>query len=149
MRSVSKSCSSLPHRPLPLNVRVVDFGIRSYDLAYALMEPWELVILVDAVPCGGEPGTVYLIEPDLTQIVESHDDLGFDAHSMNPVAVLQLVNKLGGKVGRVMVVGCEPSTVDADLEGKTGLSQPVRAAVDQAIRMIEELISEVDKATAA
>jgi hydrogenase maturation protease len=139
----------LATRPLPLNVRVVDFGIRSYDLAYALMEPWEAVILVDAVPCGGEPGTVYLIEPDLAQIVESHDDFGFDAHSMSPVAVFQLVDKLGGKVGRVMVVGCEPSTVDADVEGETGLSQPVRAAVDQAIRMIEELISEVGKATAA
>ena len=55
----------LADRAMPPNVRVVDFGIRSYDLAYALMDPWELVILVDAVPGGDEPGTVYLIEPDL------------------------------------------------------------------------------------
>jgi hydrogenase maturation protease len=139
----------LATHPLPPNVRVVDFGIRSYDLAYALMEPWELVILVDAVPCGEEPGTVYLIEPDLTQFVESPADFGFDAHSMNPVAVLQLVGNLGGKMGRVMVVGCEPATVDADLDGATGLSHPVQAAIDQAIAMIEELISEVGKTKAA
>ena len=83
---------------MPPNVRVVDFGIRSYDLAYALMDPWELVILVDAVPGGDEPGTVYLIEPELPSGGESPSDFGFDAHSMNPVAVLQLVNTLGGKV---------------------------------------------------
>ena len=52
-------------RPLPEGVRLVDFGIRSYDLAYAMMEDWELIILVDAVPRGGEPGTVYVIEPEL------------------------------------------------------------------------------------
>lgn len=139
----------LATRALPPNVRVLDFGIRSYDLAYALMEPWELVILVDAVPCGDEPGTVYLIEPELTQLLDASSACGFDAHSMNPVAVLQLVNHLGGKVARMMVVGCEPATVDADMDGQCGLSAPVRAAVAEAIRMIEELISRVVKATAA
>lgn len=139
----------LAQHALPQNVRVVDFGIRSYDLAYALMEPWELVILVDAVPRGDEPGTVYMIEPDLTQLGESPADCGFDAHSMNPVAVLQLVSNLGGKVGRMLVVGCEPATVDADEGGQTGLSPPVQAAVDEAIRMIEELIAGISKSKAA
>jgi hydrogenase maturation protease len=138
----------LAARAVPPNVRVVDFGIRSYDLAYALMDPWELVILVDAVPVGDAPGTVYLIEPELPS-AGVPPDFGFDAHSMNPVAVLQLANTLGGKVSRVMVVGCEPSTVDADANGETGLSKPVEAAVDEAIRMIEELIFEVSKAKAA
>jgi hydrogenase maturation protease len=139
----------LAARALPPNVRVVDFGIRSYDLAYALMDPWELVILVDAVPGGDEPGTVYLIEPELPSGGEAPTDFGFDAHSMNPVAVLQLVNTLGGEMSRLMVVGCEPSTVDSDADGETGLSKPVEAAVDEAIRMIDQLISEVSKAKAA
>lgn len=134
---------------LPANVHVVDFGIRSYDLAYALMDAWELVILVDAVPCGGEPGTVYLIEPTLPSEREPPAAFGFDAHAMNPVAALQLVSKLGGEVGRVLVVGCEPSIVDAEEDGNIGLSPPVRAAVDQAIAMIDELISEVGKPKAA
>jgi hydrogenase maturation protease len=139
----------LAERSLPAHVRVVDFGIRSYDLAYALMEPWELVILVDAVPCGDHPGTVYLIEPQSSPEDSHPTDSGFDAHTMNPVSVLQLVSKLGGKVGRLMIVGCEPSTVEADEGGQIGLSQPVSAAIDEAIRMIEELIADCSKTTAA
>jgi hydrogenase maturation protease len=136
----------LATRALPPNVRVVDFGIRSYDLAYALMEPWELVILVDALLRGGEPGTVYAIEPQLPQAGEA---VAFDAHSMNPVSVLQLVGNLGGKVAPLLVVGCEPSTVEADEGGQLGLSNPVQAAVDVAIRMIEELITRTRNSTAA
>lgn len=124
--------------PLPEGVRVADFGIRSYDLAYALMEDWELVILVDTLPRGGEPGTLYTLEPEL--------DGGelpplLDAHILNPVAVLQLVSGLGGRVGHLLVIGCEPATVEPDPEGRIGLSPPVEAAVDEAIRMIDELIT--------
>lgn len=135
----------LAKRSLPPKVRVVDFGIRSYDLAYALMEPWDLVILVDAVPRGDEAGTVFLIEVEPTQLA----GFSFDAHSMNPAAVLQLVSGLGGKPGWVLVVGCEPLKVDADQIGEGALSEPVRAGVDEAIRMIEELIAEDGKTVAA
>lgn len=93
----------LAQRRLPGNVCVVDFGIRSFDLAYALMEEWELVILVDALPRGGEPGTLYTLEPELPKGGVPPD---LDAHTMNPVAVLQLVSALGGEVGRVLVIGC-------------------------------------------
>lgn len=139
----------LAKRALPPDVRVIDFGIRSYDLAYALMNPWELVILVDAVSRGDKPGTVYAIEPELPAAGEAPAGFGFDAHSMNPDSVLQLVSNLGGKVGRMLVVGCEPSSVDADEGGQFGLSDPVSAAVDEAIRMIEDLISNSRKQTAA
>src|SRR5271166_763739 len=87
----------LAQRPLPGDVCIVDFGIRSFDLAYALMEDWELVILVDALPRGGEPGTLYTLEPELPNGEEVTPDL--DAHTMNPGAVLQLVSALGGQVG--------------------------------------------------
>src|SRR5215831_12921247 len=83
----------LMQRPLPGNVCAVDYGIRSFDLAYALMEDWELVVLVDALPQGGEPGTLYVFEPEMP-----NGDFApnLDAHTMNPVAVLQLVKALGG-----------------------------------------------------
>jgi hydrogenase maturation protease len=135
----------LAGRPLPEGVRVVDFGIRSYDLAYALMEDWELVILVDAVPRGGHPGTVYLIEPELPagEVIAP----ALDAHTMNPVAVLQLVAALGGKVPPMRVVGCEPTPVDE--EGGMELSEPVRMAMDEAVRLVEELLANFTAATAA
>ena len=100
----------LAKRPLPIGVTVRDFGIRSYDLAYALMENWDLVILVDALPRGGEPGTLYAMEAELPEGNETPPSL--DAHTMNPVAVFQLVSALGGKVGRTLVVGCEPAGVE-------------------------------------
>ncbi len=129
----------LANQALPEGVRVVDFGIRSYDLAYALMEDWAFVILVDAVPRGGEPGTVYVIEPELPTS-EAPPAPALDAHTMNPVAVLQMVAMLGGEVRRMVVVGCEPSSADPE-EAVMELSAPVRAAVDEAVRVVEELIA--------
>lgn len=138
----------LGQRPLPVGVSVVDFGIRSYDLAYALMDDWDLVILVDALPRGGAAGTLYIIEPELPP--DSELTGAFDAHTMNPVAVLQLVSALGGQVGRMLVVGCEPATTEPDQEGRIGLSAPAGAAVDKAVSIIEDLIMrERSEATAA
>jgi hydrogenase maturation protease len=121
------------------DVTVADFGIRSYDLAYALMQDWDLVILVDALPRGGQPGTVYVLEPEPSQAFINPPAL--DAHTMNPVSALQLVQALGGRVGRMLVVGCEPKSLEPAENGNIGLSPPVNAAVDQAIRTIEEWIT--------
>lgn len=134
---------------LPGCVRVVDFGIRSFDLAYALMEPWELVILVDAVSRGDEPGTVFLIEPDLSHINEDTSQAGYDAHTMNPVSVLQMVHALGGKCAPMLVVGCEPASVEAREDGQFTLSEPVRAGVEEAVRAIQEILAGTARATAA
>lgn len=128
----------LVQHELPLDVRVVDFGIRSYDLAYALMEDWDFVILADALPRGGVPGTLYTME------VESLPDpqsMTLDAHTMDPVAVLQLVEKLGGRLGRILIVGCEPETVEFGSDERLGLSAPVAAAIDNAVCMVKELIT--------
>jgi hydrogenase maturation protease len=137
----------LARRTLPKNVQLVDFGIRSYDLAYALMEDWELVIMVDAVPAGESPGTVYIIEPDLPAFGDTAPSP--DAHTMNPVSVLQLVGALGGTPSRMLVVGCEPENVEPDETGQIEVSPPVARAVDEAVRIIEELISQNKQATAA
>ena len=137
----------LSQKPQPAGVVVKDFGVRSYDLAFALMQEWELAILVDALPLGGEPGTVYTIQPELPA---NEMRVAPDAHSMNPVAVLQLVGSMGGTTGHVLVVGCEPATAEADSEGKMGLSEPVAAAVNEAINVIEGLITRVrSQSTAA
>ncbi|MBV9610347.1 MAG: hydrogenase maturation protease [Acidobacteria bacterium] len=129
----------LAQQQVPEGVVVRDFGIRSYDLAYALMEDWDLVILLDALPQGGRPGTVYTFEPELP--LDSEMPATIDAHSMDPVAVLQLVGSLGGRVGRMLVVGCEPATLEPDEDGDIGLSAPVASAVDEAIQVIQGLIT--------
>ena len=128
----------LQRRPLPKGVRVEDFGIRSYDLVYALMEDWDLAILVDALPRGEAPGTVYTLEPEV--LTEAGSSMMVDAHSMNPVSVLQMLDAMGAQKGRLLVVGCEPATVEPDPEGNIGLSAPVKAAVEGAVSVIEDLI---------
>ena len=120
---------------------MIDFGIRSYDLAYAIMDGYDATILVDATPQGSAPGTIYLIEPDLKKLDELPDE-AVNAHSMNPVRVLQLVRSLGGRPGWLRVVGCEPAVLEAE-EGAMELSEKVQAAVAPAIEMIETLIREI------
>jgi hydrogenase maturation protease len=126
-------------RPLPDGVVLRDFGIRGLDLTYALLEPHDLVILVDACPRGGEPGTVYLVEPDP---ITDGGRATLDVHAMNPMTVLRAVHSMGGTPGRILIVGCEPAEIGSDEEGKFGLSDPVLAAVDEAVAMIERLVSE-------
>ena len=94
----------LAARKLPDAVRVVDFGIRGFDLAYALMEGYEVTILVDATPRGGEPGTLYTIEPDLRSASAPQTGVSpaIDAHSMDPLRVLGLVKALGGEFKRIL-----------------------------------------------
>jgi hydrogenase maturation protease len=134
----------LAHRPLPPEVMLKDFGIRGLDLTWALLDPRELVILVDACARGGEPGTVYLVEPDLAELsVVDSQPATFEAHGMNPMSVLRMVQSMGGMQARILIVGCEPADTGSDEEGRMGLSNPVQNAVDGAIALIESLISQV------
>ncbi len=126
----------LARRPLPDGVRVVDFGIRGLDLAYALLDGHEAVILADAVPRGGRPGTLYVVEP-----APSEEAIpAVEAHSLDPAKVLRLAAAMGGQVGRLLVVGCEPAPPDEADEMRMGLSEPVRAAADEAVALVESLV---------
>lgn len=131
----------LAQRSLPAGVRVTDFGIRSYDLAYAIMDDYDATILIDATPRGSPPGTVYLIEPDLNKLDETEDEV-VNAHSMNPLRVLQMVRSLGGQPRALYVVGCEPAVLETE-EGRMGLSETVQRAIPSAIEMIGKLIADL------
>ncbi len=130
----------LLQRPQPEGVRVVDFGIRSFDLSYALLEKPDLTIFIDVTPCGEAPGTLYTIEIDPQ---EDAGELAVEMHSMNPMLILNMVRTLGGGFGRVLLVGCEPESFGEELEGRMGLSKPVAAAVDEAVSMVENLVRNV------
>ncbi|HEX6711672.1 MAG TPA: hydrogenase maturation protease [Rubrobacter sp.] len=132
----------LAGRTLPEGVEVVDFGIRGMDLAYALHEDYNLVVFVDATPRGGEPGTVYLIEPE----IEADGVVSLDTHGMDPVKVIKLSLALGAPPTRTLVVGCEPKAIlggeDYD-DMLMELSEPVHAAVEEAVKLVESLVTEV------
>jgi hydrogenase maturation protease len=130
----------LTTRSMPEGVTVKDFGIRGFDLAYALLDPWDTVILVDALPRGGVPGTLYTLEPDLSKMGDiTSQNMAMNPHGMDPVRVLNLVASLGTIAARVLVVGCEPHDFGDELEGRMGLSAVVQAVIYEACNMLEEL----------
>jgi hydrogenase maturation protease len=132
----------LAQRELPPEVRVVDFGIRGLDLTYALLDGYESVILVDALPRGGPPGTLYVLEPTTGNVAAGHETgVLIEAHNLDPAKVLRLAASMGGQVDHLLVVGCEPTPADDEDDMREGLSDPVRASVDEAVRLIESLIA--------
>jgi hydrogenase maturation protease len=131
----------LARRAFPEGVTVADYGIRGYDLAYALVKGADYTILVDACPQGETPGTVFVLEPDLAELdAPSSTPMVLDAHDLNPIHVLRLARSLGAELKTVVVVGCEPATLGPP-EGHMGLSDPVAKAVDDAVAVIEDLIA--------
>lgn len=123
---------------VPAAARVVDYGIRGMHLAYDLLEPVDLLLLVDTVPADGAvpaaPGTLRILQ------VRSEDldaDALLDPHGMDPAAVLGRLRSLGGDLPRTYVVGCVP----ADLAEGIGLSAAVAAAVPQAVAAVRQLLA--------
>jgi hydrogenase maturation protease len=122
--------------PLPQGVEVRDFGIAGVHLAYQLLDGgYDALVLVDALPFGGSPGDLCVMEPEL----DDEGEVAVDAHGMQPDAVLRTLEAMGGRVGRVLVVGCQPSSVEEGME----LSPPVAASVDRAVDVVRELLDEL------
>jgi hydrogenase maturation protease len=116
------------------NVRVLDYGIRGMHLAYDLLEEWDTLVLVDAIPSRGEPGTLHVFQADHQ---EGSETPGLDAHSMDPAAVFASLRALGGEPPYTVVVGCEAGGVEEGM----GLTEPVARAVPRAARAVEEIVA--------
>jgi hydrogenase maturation protease len=131
----------LAERELPAGVDVGDFGIRGMDLMYALGEGYDAAVFVDAVPRGEPPGTLSVIEPQLGEAEGAMPD----AHGMDPVKVLSLARQVGSVPERILIVGCEPAVrMSGDEREVVGeLSEPVRAAVDDAAALVESVVNEL------
>ena len=128
---------------LPENVRVMDFGIRSIDLCFALLDGYDLTILVDTTARGGAPGTLYTIEIQPGDVPEVSEEASIaNSHGLNPVSVLALAKSMGAQFKTILLIGCEPLMVEHDETGHIGLSEVVEAAVNPAVEMILNLIAE-------
>jgi hydrogenase maturation protease len=130
----------LTRRTRSPGVEVVDFGIRGMDLAFAMQDGYDAVVLLDATPRGEAPGTLYVIEVD-----PAEGEAAVDTHGMDPVKVIGLVRALGGTPPRTYVVGCEPRTrmTGEEEDVVAELSEPVRAALDPAVKLVESLLADI------
>ena len=113
-----------------------DYGIRGVHLAYELLEGYDALVLIDAMPMGEPPGTVAVFEPDIESLEAAPM---IEAHSMNPAVVLGLLRALGGQMPHVVIVGCEPGSVDEGI----GLSAPVAAAVEPAAETVRRIVADL------
>jgi hydrogenase maturation protease len=124
----------------PDGARVTDFGIRTIHLAYELLQPLDLCVMVDCMSRGGTPGTLYVIEPELPDALPG---ISADAHSMSVPLVLSAVRDLGGQLPRTLIVGCEPVSTEPGI----GLSAEVARAVPGAIDLIRDLVASSQEGT--
>ena len=127
----------LRQETMPPEVHVEDFGIRGVHLAYALLDGFDTLILVDAATRGEPAGSVFVVEPDLSQRDVDNPFL-VDSHSLDPELVLGMVENLGGKLERILIVACEP----VEVVERIGLSAPIESAVVQAMGLVRELVGE-------
>jgi hydrogenase maturation protease len=123
-----------PHRLTDPRVQLVDYGIRGMHLAYDLLDGCEALVLIDAIPSRGSPGTVHVFEADHESLTAA---TGLDAHAMDPAAVFASLNALGGTPPYTVVIGCEAANVDEGM----GLSPAVAAAIPEALRALEDVIA--------
>ena len=128
--------------PSDPSVRVIDYGIRGMHLAYDLLEEWDTLVLVDAVPSRGSPGRLHVFQAD-------HESQpappGLDAHSMDPAAVFASLRALGGSPPYTVVVGCEAGSVEEGI----GLTEPVAKAVPRAVRAVEDIVAALQTAASS
>jgi hydrogenase maturation protease len=140
---------ALAAQTLPVGVSAVDFGIRGFDLAFALLHPWDAVIIIDALSRGEPPGTLFTVKPNLTAIAAGAAREGtLNPHGMDPMHVLRLALSMGPIKPQLYVLGCEPEDFGDGLEGRMGLSPTVQASVPRAVAMLEILIGSLTRTLA-
>jgi hydrogenase maturation protease len=115
-------------------VRMRDYGIGGMHLAYDLLDGYDALVLVDALPSRGAPGTLHVFEADHETLSAG---VGLDAHAMDPAAVFASLAALGGTPPYTIVIGCEVDDVDE----RMGLSAAVARTVPDAVAAIEEIVA--------
>src|SRR5262245_24879147 len=129
----------LGESPLSPQARVVDFGIRGHDLAFALQDNYEAVILVDVARRRRLPGTLSVIELDSGAWHDETLACGVETHGVHPMQILRFLQAQGSKVPPIWLVACEPLTFGPE-EGHVGLSEPVAAAIPEAMTLVQSLL---------
>jgi hydrogenase maturation protease len=131
---------------VPEHAEVYEAGTAGIGLVQQLYDGYECLIIVDAADRDGEPGTLYLLEPDIQPMNdysgEDQQALLSDMHYTVPTRVLTLAHALGILPPKVFILGCQPADLDLGME----LSPPVAAAVDEAVRVACDLAEQLTTA---
>jgi hydrogenase maturation protease len=131
----------LEQRELPDGVSVMDAGTGGLDLAYEVVRGYDALVILDVSREGGDPGTLYVMEPDEDSVQASIEDGEvINPHAMDPHTVLRFVKSVGAWPGRVVVIACEPADIE---QMGWGLSEQVQEAVERAVDLVVETVAEL------
>ncbi len=124
----------LGKRSLPEEVEIINFGERLYDLLLKLRD-YDAAIVVDALDLGGEPGEVYVVEPNPS----SNEVRGLgtlDLHEATLKGLIALGRELDIVPEKLHIIGCQPLDT---LLGR-GLSAVVRGRVNDILDLVEKVL---------
>lgn len=138
----SEVARRLEGRELPDGIAVIDFGTGGLDLAYQVMYGYDGLLMIDVSRQGGSPGTLYVMEVDEDEVPGGSVEDGevLNPHAMDPETVLRFIKITGGWPGKVVIVACEPETVE---EMGVGLTPVVEEAVERAVELVLETAKEL------
>jgi hydrogenase maturation protease len=126
---------------LPDGVQVMDAGTGGLELAYEVMRGYDALVILDVSRQGGQPGTLYVMEPDEAQVPGTiRDGDAIDPHGMDPQTVLRFIKSVGAWPGRVIVIACEPAEVE---QMGWGLSPAVEEAVARAVALVRQTVADL------
>lgn len=140
---------ALQDEPLPPGVRVVEIGIGGIHLVQDLLRGGaDLLLVVDAVDLGRDPGTVVVQRPDVLDLgplspQRRQDELA-DMHLATPERALMMARALGVLPAATWLVGVQTSDTD---EPRHGLSPVTARAVPVAVAEVRRLLAQPAAAT--
>jgi len=117
---------------LPAGAEVIETGTGGVALLQELMVGCDGLVLIDACDRGAEPGTIFVLEPEVGEGVHVPD-----VHLANPDRVLSMAKTMGYLPDRVRIIGCQPLDIE---EMCQGLSPVVQRALPYAVKRIEEIV---------
>jgi hydrogenase maturation protease len=100
----------------------------------ALIEAWrgaDLVILIDAVHCGGKPGTIYRIDAHEKEIPRSF--LHYSTHAFSVAEAVELARALGQLPQWLIIYGIEGKNFASGI----GLSPKIETAAEETARRVK------------
>lgn len=120
----------LSQMDIPEDILLIDGGTYSYDLVDFFCQG-DIIIVVDAMRAGGEPGTIY--QAPLEQLGLQIDTDMTSVHDLGFVQAALHVNMLG-HYPEILVYGIEPQELSLGLE----LSPKIASSIPRVAKLIKE-----------
>lgn len=123
-----------------IDADVRDFGTAALSVANDLCD-YDFVVFIDAISAGKPPGTVYEFEITMEEIEESeYKPLmhSFSFHDADFKSMLSFANKIGCLPEKIILIGCEPSSIKPSLKLTPEVNKAVKKVGNRVIEILKK-----------